>query len=118
MYHLICIVISLATLVGCATSPPSGICKELQGNWKGQMTPGGPITILFNDSCGYTWSGPVSTSGVLSVDSAGRLTYVNQAGSRGIVVYVNEGQKTNLVWRNIYTGNWYTVDVTKARQIP
>lgn len=112
MYRLICIV-SLATLVGCATPPPSSTCKELQGVWEGQMTPGGPISISFDGTCAYTWTGAFSTFGALSVDNAGSLTYANQAGSRGVVVYKTDGQRRNLVWRNIYTGNWYTVDVIK-----
>lgn len=107
------VIVGLATLAGCATSPPSNTCKELQGVWEGQMTPGGPISISFNDSCSYTWSGAFNTSGALSVDSTGGFTYANQAGSRGVVAYKTEGQRKNLVWRNIYTGNSYIVDVTK-----
>ena len=107
------LVAGLATLVGCATVLPASTCRELQGVWAGQMTPGGPISISFDDSCGYTWSGAVNTSGALSSDGAGGLLYANTAGSRGTAVYTTEGERKRLVWRNIYTGNWYTVDVTK-----
>ncbi len=113
LLRLVCMVTVGLPLVSCATFRPPSICKELEGVWEGQMTPGGAISIAFDDSCGYIWSGAFNTSGALSTDSTGTLYYANQAGSRGVVVYKTEAQRKNLVWRNIYTGNSYSVDVTK-----
>ena len=87
----------------------------------------GPITIKFNGKCTkpqfsgkyiqikYKWiskSGKVVTPGKLKFKNNANIEYLNGAGSNGVVT-INDNK---LIWKNIYTGNNYKVNVKKINK--
>mgnify|MGYP006105014691 CR=1 FL=1 len=87
----------------------------------------GPITIKFKNKCTkpqfggkyfqikYNWigkSGKVVTPGKLKFQKNGTIEYLNGAGSNGVVTINNN----KLIWKNIYTGNNYNVNVSKINK--
>ena len=87
----------------------------------------GPITIKFKGKCTkpqfggkyiqikYQWigkSGKVVTPGKLKFKNNGNIEYLNGAGSNGVVTI----NSSKLIWKNIYTGNNYKVNVKKINK--
>ena len=84
----------------------------------------GLITIKFKDKCSkksswdgeyfqieYDWvgeSGKIVTPGKLQIKNE-QIKYNNDAGSKGTVT-INDNR---LIWKNVFTGNSYKVDVSK-----
>ena len=112
----------LATQVGASEK----VCSKFKNTvWNGKKDGKGyrgPITVKFKSPCykvfgnafniNYDWVGPggrVFTPGSLKFLENGKMEYTNFAGSRGSV----SQKKNTLTWKNIYTGNNYTVNVTK-----
>jgi len=86
----------------------------LEGTWTGEFAPRSgealAARITINPNGSYTWflRGQRFTDGQLT-RTAGTITYINQAGSRGTVVATPDA----LVWKNTFTGDNYTVTVRK-----
>lgn len=110
------IALSLLLLAGCVGTGPSDptAFASYAGIWNGQQvrsTGTRALTITIKADGSYTWenSGVTVTGGQLSkVGDA--VQYANTAGSRGVV---SRPSASTLVWRNTFTGNDYTVTVTK-----
>ena len=113
----------LATQVGASEK----VCSKFKNTvWNGKKVGTGyqgAITVKFKSNCSkgffgnefyinYDWvgtGGRVVTPGSLKFLENGKMEYTNNAGSRGSMS--RKGNK--LTWKNIYTGNSYTVTVTK-----
>ena len=88
--------------------------EAFAGTWTGQQTRSNgevrSITIEMQANGRYSWSsdGQLITNGRLS-QNGDEIRYRNNAGSRGQVT----GSGSRLVWRNTFTGNNYSVTVSR-----
>jgi hypothetical protein len=103
-----------AILTGAAAAQSVAPYQRLAGTWTGEQvrSAGGrfAMVIEIKPDGSYTWTreGRFVTAGQLS-GTGGALGYANAAGSRGSV----QASGNRLVWKNIHTGNDYTVTVRK-----
>jgi hypothetical protein len=121
MYRRTFLGLSLAAMpiliAGCqqatSTAESAASFADLAGTYTGQQVRADgstrPMRVTVAADGSYTWDsdGTTITDGRLS-RSGGGLRYVNVAGSRGTVA---AGQN-QLVFRNTFTGNNYTVTVS------
>lgn len=96
--------------------------------WQGEKVGSGYqglISIKFKDKCSkksswdgeyfqikYDWvgkSGKIVTAGKLEFKENKKIKYKNDAGSKGTVTI----DDNRLIWKNVFTGNSYKVDVSK-----
>jgi len=93
-----------------ASAPPA--FAELAGRYSGQYVPDRgspkPLTIVVRPDGTYTWSGAYNTDGRLT-QRGDQIRYANVIGSRGVVTVAGD----TLTWRNVFTGDSYTVTVTR-----
>jgi hypothetical protein len=111
---MIAAALSTVLLSGAALAQTAAPYQRVAGTWTGEQvrSAGGRFGMVIEIKAdgSYTWTreGRFVTAGQLS-GSGSTLGYANGAGSRG-AVQVSAGR---LVWKNIHTGNDYTVTVRK-----
>ena len=104
-------------LAGCQTVPVDAtqaafadLSGVYRGTYVGDNGSSRPMVVTLAADGTYTWvsNGETITDGRLSQSGSG-LRYANTAGSRGTVT----ASQNQLVFRNTFTGNNYTVTVQK-----
>ena len=109
--RLVSIVVA-ATFVGLIDiANAQSVCEKIDGAWSGSVSGHlrGRVDISVK-SCSFTWVLPDGRRNMCSISGKqGALDYMCSLGSRGTVVL----QGRRMTWRNTYTGNDYSVSVSK-----
>ncbi|CUX83468.1 MAG: ubiquinol cytochrome c reductase iron-sulfur subunit PetA [Roseibaca calidilacus] len=105
-----CVQTTATTETTQASAPPA--FSALAGSYTGQYIPdrGAPeaLALVMRPDGTYTFSGAFDSDGKLT-QRGDQIRYANALGSRGVVTVAGD----TLSWRNTFTGDSYTISVTR-----